>query len=450
MVRKQYQDYTSEKTGNTLSQRALPNMSFPAITICSTYFDLGKAWMELGFPANIMGMRPQGLKSNPIMFYDILDRYDLPILPNLWKYYFTLDKVLMFENRDIKAFCLVGNAACSPPRTMEIDSSLDENIVKVEAGEWKSQFLADSQYGVLSMCHTLKPNVTVDFSSIEGRTMGLTWNVPFIRNTPYWKIYVHDKNEHFLPQSYAIETMASLTLQRNHSLKTILIKSSITKKPPPSKKHPCINNYNYSENLCNIKWGWDKKLEIMEEFYGDRFQCQIAGIISGKLPKRPVCNHFDDLENGTLGQLNLTKRDNLHKYSINKNSYLLKVSYLHFCMFRSWPRLGSPAVGSYKQSSPCIPNCSKIKYTLEEQVSLDIADAISYDLTLYFDSPVVEVWEEYRLDSQLDFVSGLGGSIGLVLGASMFTMISYILETLVSAWRRMSRKVKTSPINHSI
>ncbi len=315
MLHNQYQDFVLERTGSTLSQQSLQNISFPAITICSQYYDLGKAWKELGFPVNIFGMRPKGLKPNPMQFYDMLERYDLPILPNLWKYYFTLDKVLTPADMDWRSSCLMGEIICSHPKTIESNiTSMDEIVVPVPAGIWRSRFVADSQYGALLMCHTLTPNITVDFSSRERRTIGITWEKNFLRKTPFWKVYVHDKNEHFLPDTYAIETMASLTLQRNHTLKTILIKSSLTKKPSPSKKHPCKNDAEYSKNLCNIQWGWNKKLEIMENFYGDKFQCQVPGIISQQLPKRSVCDHFHDLINGTLGQLNLAKQDNLNKY----------------------------------------------------------------------------------------------------------------------------------------
>ncbi len=358
MAARQYASFRSEHTGSMLSRGTMGNLPFPAVTVCDQHYDLGRAWEELGLPSNVLGRKYVGVAENPSLFYLRLEQFGLPIYRNLWKYYFTLDAILYRhiseETRDDS--CVVGGKSCSPKHrsNFKVAKEEDEPVVNhVSAGEWTSRLVADSSNGALSMCHTLVPNVTADFSSEEGHAVEIKWmRETFSNLSSYWKVYVHDRNEHFLPDTYAIETMAKITLTKLHSSRAYLIRPKLSRLPdPPSQRHPCEGGRGrgggYSENLCNIRWGWDRKLEAMEAYFGINFTCQIPGILSGPdAQKRPVCERYYDSPDGQLGLLELT-----HELQHGQ----------------SRPSLGRPPVGVYKDSSPCVARCRKFLYELEEQ-----------------------------------------------------------------------------------
>ncbi len=84
----------------------------------------------------------------------------------------------------------------------------------------------------------------------------------------------------------------------------------------------------------------------------------------------------------------------------------------------------SPPLGIYMSTSPCVRSCESYTYTiLEEPVSVYDTDVGESDIYVYFASPVVETWTEFRLMSMLDLVSGVGGYIGLLLGMSFLSII---------------------------
>ncbi len=46
------------------------------------------------------------------------------------------------------------------------------------------------------LCHTLFPNVTVDFTRREGNAISFMWEGPrFGHHVPSWRLYVHDRHE---------------------------------------------------------------------------------------------------------------------------------------------------------------------------------------------------------------------------------------------------------------
>ncbi len=316
MVYNQYLRLNEERTGTSLSLDVMDEIPFPAITICCQFYDLGQAWDDLKFPVSIFGKKPEGMKQNPFQFYKELERYGLPVMPNLWKYYLTLDKMVAMDR--LGATCQVGSKRCgaykdTSPLTVEKAKDYEEVITQVDAGTWNSRFVADSQLGAVHMCHTLTPSVNADFSSLEGRSIGISWNKHLeYRNVSFFQVYVHDRDEHFLPETYAIETMTSVFMEGPMFQKKLMIKPTLMRKPLTSRRHPCLMG-NYSVNLCQINHGWDHKLKLVEDFYGERFQCEIPGIIRGSGKKRPVCDNFDDFNNGTLGHLTLTKRESNNK-----------------------------------------------------------------------------------------------------------------------------------------
>ncbi len=50
------------------------------------------------------------------------------------------------------------------------------------------------------------------------------------------------------------------------------------------------------------------------------------------------------------------------------------------------------------------------------------------DLHLYFASPSVEVWTDYRLVSALDLAAGIGGNVGLMMGMSVMSVLHLLVE----------------------
>ncbi len=90
-----------------------------------------------------------------------------------------------------------------------------------------------------------------------------------------------------------------------------------------------------------------------------------------------------------------------------------------------------PPIGIYKNSTACPRRCNLYTYSLVHMpVSESDEDLTDADLYLYFGSPNLEVWTEYRLVNFLDFVVGIGGAIGLVLGMSVLSILLILLEFL--------------------
>ena len=74
----------------------------------------------------------------------------------------------------------------------------------------------------------------------------------------------------------------------------------------------------------------------------------------------------------------------------------------------------------------------------------DLAD-ITSDVYIYFASPVVETWTEFRLMSMLDLISGVGGNIGLLLGMSLLSLVLLIMEI----WRKGIKRATLSCLHSS-
>ena len=175
-------------------------------------------------------------------------------------------------------------------------------------------------------------------------------------------------------------------------------------RPEPSDKLPCLEDKDYSQNWCYVEHGWEQRFKELEEHYGDKFACKLPGIWIGDSNDKPVCSHYQsqDSPNGYLGFFDLL-RDNKDK---------------------TVPQLMAPPIGIYKESSGCLPRCKRYTYTLiSEEISEYDNDMTHSDLYLYFPSLSVEVWTEYRLQSSLDFVIGIGGAVGLILGMSLLSVV---------------------------
>ncbi len=94
-----------------------------------------------------------------------------------------------------KSPCTVGSISCSyregeaplrPP-----NGSREEHFsFEVPAGTWTSRFFADSSTGANHLCHTLRPNATVNFGRQEGNSISITWSRAF-RQKSHQSFTVH-------------------------------------------------------------------------------------------------------------------------------------------------------------------------------------------------------------------------------------------------------------------
>ena len=50
----------------------------------------------------------------------------------------------------------------------------------------------------------------------------------------------------------------------------------------------------------------------------------------------------------------------------------------------------------------------------------------------------MEVWTTYRLQTVLDFLSNIGGSLGLILGMSIMSMASTLIHFCKRNWPKLS------------
>ena len=75
--------------------------------------------------------------------------------------------------------------------------------VSVEAGLWDSRFFADNLSGQLVLCHTLKPNVSMDLSKKYGNAITLNAGGRF-GETRYFEAYIQDPNEMVALSSYKV------------------------------------------------------------------------------------------------------------------------------------------------------------------------------------------------------------------------------------------------------
>ncbi len=357
---------------------------------------------------------------------------NIDVVPNMWKYYFTLDD--MFEKvvlgkgpiHSSDHRCNVGNVDCvlrlkSYEAALPDDLTHQEFEIEVEAGKWRSRFFASSIDAKIYLCHTLVPNMTVRFTSPGENAISLAWRKEYSKKSIHRRIYIHDKNEEVLLNAFAIETVPSVVVKRQEEFddnfllahrKKLQIIPKLIKHPSPSEVLPCKNQTGYSENWCNIQWGWHKKISAMRKYYGSNFTCVQPGVWG--IPEEdplPICAH--------------------HEASLSRNNSL---GYYDIVQERSYadidrPLMTAPSLGNYKSSSSCVRRCQLYTYAvLDETVSAYDLNAGASDVYMYFASPVVETWTEFRLTSMLDLVSGIGGNIGLFLGMSLLSIVLLIWD----------------------
>ena len=436
MTTSQLEVFNMEPTGTSLKWKSVKSLPFPAFTICDHNFYYGRAFDEVPFPRGIFSTRPKQIQAHPYEFYRSLDAMTADITSAMWEYYFTLDDILYDITNDFGQglYCRVGEVSCSYD-TISVTKPNDTHMVvetEVPAGIWASKFLADSYIGTTYLCHTLITNVTVDFSLPEGNSIALKWRREYSSLTNYWTLYIHDKNEHVLLNSYAIETLPSLTiskLQPGENDYKVKRKAQLLPRllqlPEPSDVLPCSPDENYSLNLCNIKQGWKRRSIELEDYHGSKFNCELPGILSNLEDQKPICKETTTMSNATLGYFDLMK----HK--------------IHG--IRDKPLLTEPPIGVYKETSNCMQRCSLYTYSLVEEVASEYDSTMDlHDLYLYFASSTVETWTEYRLNTKLDFLANLGGSLGLILGMSLLSMIFTLTNSLSNGVSVLSKYFRVS------
>ena len=191
---------------------------------------------------------------------------------------------------------------------------------------------------------------------------------------------------------------------------------------------PCKKGDSYSENLCILKWGWERKFDKVHSHVGDRFACKIPGIWTNEPYAMPVCNHFAAYnETDSLGLADLVVR--------SLESQLVK--------FDQEQLLVNQPIGIYQDTSDCKPRCTSYTYSLiQEEISPYDDDMQDNDLFLYFASSRVETWSEYRILSGSGFLNGIGGLLGLILGMSILSLLHNIIDVVVWTGRNVIRRIR--------
>ncbi len=87
--------------------------------------------------------------------------------------------------------------------------------------------------------------------------------------------------------------------------------------PVPSDVLPCSEDPDYSQNWCDVRRGWGRRVRALEDRFGANFSCVLPGVWTTEAEEDyPVCHHYDTAENGTLGLLMLSKE--VHGTSIEE------------------------------------------------------------------------------------------------------------------------------------
>ncbi len=146
----QYKVFKSEPAGTSLTRESMDggNLPFPAVTMCDPHFKNALAFKELGLPKSPFGPPTEVLSSSPSLVEKLL-LFELDVVPNLWRYFFTLDDVIFRGVRSWPSHpdkrCRLGKAECvldlqGNQTATPDDPSQQEAEFTVGAGKWRSRF----------------------------------------------------------------------------------------------------------------------------------------------------------------------------------------------------------------------------------------------------------------------------------------------------------------------
>ncbi len=285
----------------------------------------------------------------------------------------------------------------------------------------------------------------------------MTFSLEYMRRFKHLAVHVHDRHEEVLLPVYAIADPTSISLPRPPQYVEVFSDdfNLMTKKKVKMfpkmyhnanvKFHQCNASEDYSKNLCDLRTAWRKRLATVRATVGaDKFRCVLPGIIVTAEDKLPVCQHpyYATMEGGDpmLGLLDLMQGSDIAQVlNISKNPYGRDM-----ITMLTQPVIGSELVGSmsFKGEMECLERCSYYQYKLsEDQVDPFQEEMYNVDLLLYFGSLTKEVWEEYPAYEFLTFLSDIGGMMGLLLGASLLSL----MESAIALVAKFAANCNKSP-----
>lgn len=180
-------------------------------------------------------------------------------------------------------------------------------------------------------------------------------------------------------------------------------------------------------NRCLMEWGWDNRLSEMKSHFGERFNCLLPGVWGNTSRDYPVCNKFEKYSNNDSLGLSDLMRNPLENFNHNFQTPLM----IH------------PPIGIYRNTANCISRCRSYTYTLNQYHVSDLDDVMHHpDIHLFFSSPTVESYREFRLQSRLDLLSNMGGAMGLILGLSILSVTLSLMEMFKSGMQIFFNKQK--------
>lgn len=147
----------------------------------------------------------------------------------------------------------------------------------MESGTWESRFFADNFIGRLYLCHTLRPNVSVDLTRPYGNAIVFSFDrKQFGEQTRNFEVYLHDPKEMVSLSTYKIANIPMVNFYKDSLKAKVQIH--------PSKfileghaRDKCNDSQHYSRIKCDITQGWERRIQLVKETFGDRFSCLLPG-----------------------------------------------------------------------------------------------------------------------------------------------------------------------------
>ncbi|XP_059096541.1 uncharacterized protein LOC131891059 [Tigriopus californicus] len=418
--------YSEHPTFTSSEFVAISDLEFPAVSICDNHFKYGEISSDLNFPPPFPFVRDLSkVMIYPETVYDKLFSFGGNVSFFINNYYFSITDML-FK-------CQIGGMDCKPPTNGE--SQPQPQSMAVSGGWWISTLMADSDKGTNFMCHTLYSNVTMSLNTENGNSLLMAWKRDvFSGRSNFWSIYVHDRHETVLLETYRMGNMpvfhftkAKTSGGSDAKLKAQLgVKKLLNEK---TKHHPCEESDSYSLNTCKVVHAWKQRFKKMKTFYQEDFRCQIPGIDALDLAL-PVCDIFQKTNiDEPLGLIDLVNpsSDIVTKFNYSDK---LKTDHLDYT-------LAKPPIGSELTSGLCQERCSSFSYSLALK-NIGQRDELMYDFDvhLYFGSNMVELWTRRETITFLSMLSNVGGMLGLLLGASVMATLTSLVQSCHAIWKQ--------------